>query len=148
MGASAWLQVYGCKCVSASVWVQVYGVQVYGCKCMGASVWGASVWGASVWVQAYGVQVYGCKCMGCKCMGASAWLQVYGCKCMGASVWGASVWNLMWLLLSNAALELRLHGASCLHGAAPVLRSGSSTPVGYIRCSYVYGVDTCGCADS
>ena len=89
---------------------------------MGASVWGASVWRASEWVQ-----VNGCKCMGasawlqvdgCKCVSASECVQVfgvqvYGCKCMGASVWGASVWNLMWLLLSNAALELRLRGAAC-----------------------------------
>ena len=58
----------------------------------------------------------------------------------------------MWLLLSSAALELRLRAVCaarrCLRGAVPVLRAGSGTTVGYISCCCVYGVDTCGCAIS
>ena len=118
MGASAW---------GASAWRASEWVQVNGCKCMGASAWlqvyGCKCVSASEWVQVFGVQVYGCKCMGCKCMEFDVVVAVKCCVGVAPS-------------------------RRCLHGAAPVLRSGSSTPVGYIRCSCVYGVDTCGCADS
>ena len=56
-------------------------------------------------------------------------------------------------LVFRKSLASLVHVAACaarryLRGAAPVLRAGSSTPVGYISCCCLYGVDTCGCAVS
>merc|ERR1712078_95591 len=56
-------KIIRCKCMGASVWVQVYGCKRMGCKRIGCKCMGASVWVQAYGVQAYRVQVHGCKRM-------------------------------------------------------------------------------------